>query len=185
MADVDAAGDTAVIVIDLQKGMFEPNPVFGAQELTERVRSVIDWARQVGHRLCFIRHDSDEKDDPLRPGGPGWEVWSALGQRPSEPTFSKSVGDAFSQPLLVEWLKPARHVVLLGAQSEYCVAATTSGALGRGLSVTVVEDAHSTWPSQGRSAEEIIAEQNQNFAKLGAHVVAASAVTGAGRYLPR
>ena len=171
MAEVDAASDTVVIVIDLQTAMFEPTPVFDANALAGRVRGVIGWAREHHHRLCFIRHDSNEDGDPLQPGGPGWQVWEGLGQLPDEPTFSKSVGDAFSQPRLVEWLQPARNVILLGAQSEYCVAATTAGAIDRGLTVTVVGDAHSTWSSTESLAAQIIAGQNLSFEKQGAKVV--------------
>ncbi len=181
MADRDFSGATAIIVIDLQKGMFEPQPVHDAASLTDRVHELLAWARRDGHPICFIRHDSDEQGDPLQPGGPGWEVWGGLGQQTSEPTFSKNVGDAFSQPLLIEWLGSIGHVILLGAQSECCVAATAAGALARGLSVTVVGDAHSTWSAAGRRAEDIIAEQNQRFMSQGARVEATRVLTGANR----
>jgi nicotinamidase-related amidase len=39
----------------------------------------------------------------------------------------------------------ADEVVLLGAQTDHCVAATVTGAIKAGLKVTVVSDGHSTW----------------------------------------
>jgi nicotinamidase-related amidase len=58
------------------------------------------------------------------------------------------------------------------------VAATTGGALARGLKVTVVGDAHSTWPWNGETAEEIIDRQNRAFAEAGAKVVTTAELTG-------
>ena len=162
---------TAVIVIDLQTGMFDSDPpIHQADQLVLRVRKVLAWARSKGYPVCFIRHDG-EKGDSLAPGEPGWSVWPALGQAAHEPTFSKSVGDAFSQPKLVTWVGDVDELILLGAQSDFCVSATTHGAIGRGLNVTVVGDAHSTWPSGGKSADEIITERNSAFRDAGAKVL--------------
>src|SRR5580692_11372009 len=98
--------NSVVLVIDLQTGMFdgvaEP-PIHDAEGLAERARAVIAWARQSGRQVAFVRHDGPE-GDPLAPGQPGWPVWPALGQAQDEPTFSKSVGDAFSNTALRDWL---------------------------------------------------------------------------------
>jgi len=170
------ASEKAVIVIDLQTAMFEEEPIFAGDVIVKRVRSVLAWARTQGHRVCFIRHDGGT-GDPLAPGAPGWTIWPALGQMEEEPTFSKSVGDAFSQPALVDWAAGVNEVVLLGAQSDYCVAATTRGALERGFAVTVVGDAHSTVDGSGLSAAEIIARENAAFEKAGARIVTTAELT--------
>ena len=168
-----------VIVIDLQTGMFdgvfEP-PIHGAGQLVENVRAVLAWARVGGHPVSFVRHDG-APHDPLAPGKPGWPVWPALGQAADEPTFSKSVGDAFSNPALGEWVGGAGGVILLGAQSDACVAATVKGALERGLAVTVIADAHSTWDYNGQTAPQIIERENAAFAAAGAKVVGVAALT--------
>jgi len=171
-----------VIVIDLQTGMFdgvaEP-PIHDAQTLVERARAVIDWARRAGRKVAFVRHDGTP-GDPLAPGKPGWPVWPALGQAADEPTFGKSVGDAFSNPAVGDWVagQGAGEVVLLGAQTEHCVAATVKGALAAGLCVTVVSDAHGTWDFGGETAAQIIARQNAAFADAGAALVTAGELTG-------
>lgn len=163
-----------LLVIDLQTGMFA-SPKFpaihDADGLTARARKVIGWARETGHPVAFVRHDG-EAGDELAPGEAGWPVWPALGQQDDEPTFSKSVGDAFSQPALVQWMETmgAGEVILLGAQTDQCVAATVKGALLRGLKVTVVGDAHSTWDFKGETAGQIIDRHNRLFAEAGATV---------------
>src|SRR5215469_10111999 len=140
--------DSVVLVVDLQTGMFDGKlepPIHDAPHIAERTRAVTDWARRTGRKVAFVRHDGP-RGDPLAPGEPGWPVWPELGQREGEPTFSKSVGDAFSNPALGAWVDGAsvRGVIVLGAQTDQCVAATVGGAMARGLAVTVVSDAHST-----------------------------------------
>ena len=171
-----------LIVIDLQTGMFdglhEP-PIHDAPAIAERARAVIDWARRGGRKVAFVRHDGPE-GDPLAPGEPGWPVWSALGQAEDEPTFAKSVRDAFSNPAFGDWVvgQGAGGVVILGAQSDFCVAATVKGAIARGLGVTVVSDAHSTLDSAAESAEQIIARHNREFAEAGVNLVTTKALVG-------
>ena len=164
-----------VLVIDLQTDMFSgvnTAPIHDADALVERTRAVIDWARRTGRKVAFIRHD-EEPGGPLAPGAPGWPIWPALGQGPDEPVFSKDVGDAFSNSALGDWVagQGADGVILLGAQTDHCVAATVGGALSRGLKVTVVGDAHSTWDYAGETAEAIIARHNAGFRAGGAEVV--------------
>lgn len=164
-----------VIVIDLQTGMFdgvlEP-PIDDAEGIALRTRAVLDWARRSGRPVAFVRHDGPG-GDPLAPGEPGWPIWPALGQAPDEPTFSKSVGNAFSNPALGDWVDAsgADGVILLGAQSNFCIAASVAGALAKGLGVTVVADAHSTTDSEGETAADIIDRHNREFEAAGATLV--------------
>ncbi len=168
--------DSVVIVVDLQTGMFdgvaEP-PIHEADAVAERARQVIAWARRTGRKVAFVRHDGPA-GDPLAPGQPGWPVWPALGQAADEPTFAKTVADAFSNPALGEWVDgaAAKGVVILGAQTDMCVAGTVGGALARGLAVTVVADAHSTGAYGAEPVPQIIARHNHQFAEAGADVVA-------------
>jgi nicotinamidase-related amidase len=159
-------------------GTVEP-PIHDAVGLVARVRAVIAWARRTGRPVAFVRHDAPA-GDPLAPGSPGWPVWPALGQAEDEPTFAKSVDNAFSSVALAEWVagQGADEVVLLGAQSDQCVAATVTGAIKAGLKVTVVSDAHSTWGYGGETAEEIITRHNAAFATAGANLVTTQSLTG-------
>jgi nicotinamidase-related amidase len=173
----EAVSDTAaIIVIDLQTGMFDGvaiPPIHDAEGLTARAKAVIDWGRRTGRKVAFVRHDGDP-GEALAPGEAGWPVWAPLGQAPDEPTFGKTVGDAFSNPDLGRWLSAegVDEVVLLGAQTDQCVAATVEGAMAAGLAVTVVSDAHGTWDWDGETAPQIIARHNAAFADAGANLVA-------------
>ncbi|TIX36366.1 MAG: isochorismatase family protein, partial [Mesorhizobium sp.] len=69
-------------------------------------------------------------------------------------------------------------VILLGAQSDFCVAATLKGAKARGLGVTVVSDAHSTLDTPAESAAAIIARHNAAFEEAGAKLATAATLSG-------
>jgi len=168
-----------VIVIDLQTLMFKADPpLWDAAGLEGRVREVIAWARRSGRKVAFVRHNG-VPPEPIARGGWGWPVWPGLGQAEDEPTFEKTVGDSFSNQDLVDWVRAqgAGEVILLGAQTDQCVAESTKGALERGLAVTVVADAHSTWDWNGETAAQIVERLNASFAADGARVVPLATLT--------
>ena len=170
-----------LILIDLQTGMFDGRfdpPIHDADAIAERACRLIDWARGSGRKVAFIRHDGPE-GDPLAPGASGWPVWPLLGQAGDEPTFGKSVGNAFSNPELAEWVaeQGAKDVVLIGAQTDFCVAASVPGAFAEGLGVPVVADAHSTLDSDKEKAPDIIARHNEAFAGQGVRMATTAELT--------
>jgi len=168
-----------IIIVDLQTGMFDGRvgpPLWDADGLVSRVRTILDWARKSGRKVAFIRQNSP-RGDQLAPGAQGWPIWPALGQGPDERTFDKTVENSFSVPELGEWVSAlgANDVVVIGAATNHCVKSTVAGAMEHGLKVTVVSDAHSTG---GRpSAPGIIAEHNAAFAAAGATLMTTAELT--------
>ncbi|AZO08632.1 MULTISPECIES: isochorismatase family protein [unclassified Mesorhizobium] len=182
MPDTIPSAVAPLIVIDLQTGMFDGRfdpPIHDADTIAERARALIDWARRTGRKVAFVRHDGPA-GDPLAPGASGWPVWPQLGQAADEPTFGKTVRNAFSNAELGQWVagQGARDVVLIGAQTDFCVAATVQGAFAEGLAVTVVSDAHSTLDTQQEKAPDIIARHNDAFATQGARMTTTAALVG-------
>jgi nicotinamidase-related amidase len=183
MSEVRPADKAAIIVIDLQTGLLdgvaEP-PLYDADALIGRAKAVLDWARRTRRKVAFVRHDGPAGDS-LAPGAPGWPIWPALGQAEHEPTFSKSVADAFSNVLLGQWLADhgVGEVVLLGAQTDVCLAGTVTGAIEAGLRVTVVQDAHSTVSWTDETVPQIIERHNAAFAAADVYLVTTEALTRA------
>ncbi len=166
----------ALIVIDLQTAMLDGvqfPPMFDHVALLARVAALLAAARRSGAPVAFVRHDG-EPGEAIERGAPGWPIHPAIAPLEGEPIFEKTVGDAFAQTNLAGWLaeRGADEVVLLGAQTDFCVNATFGGAKERNLSVAVVADAHSTWPSNGETAARIIDRYNAVFAEGGARLVA-------------
>jgi len=58
------------------------------------------------------------------------------------------------------------HLIVTGAQSNYCVRHTIHAAIERGIDITLIEDAHTTldesWNGMPIPAEMIVAELNRS-----------------------
>jgi nicotinamidase-related amidase len=172
----------AVIVVDLQEAMFDGKalpPVHDAAGLERRALALLSWARCSDIKVAFIQHDG-EPGHLLAPGAPGWPLRASLNRQDNEPIFSKSDGNAFDNGKLLEWIKAldVSKIILLGVQTDQCVALTHAGALEHGLSIVVVADGHSTWDSDGKTAESLIRAYNQDFSHAESAVVSVATLIG-------
>ena len=154
----------ALLVIDLQTAVFEDPvmpPVFDAATLLENARGLIDAARLGGVPVVYVQH-CGRAGDEFEEGRPGWYIYEAIAPRPGEPVVRKRQPDAFEGTQLQEVLESlsVRSLVIIGAQSEHCVAATCRRAGQLSYQVILASDGHSTWANKTQTAAEIIAEQN-------------------------
>jgi nicotinamidase-related amidase len=172
----------AVIVIDLQTAMMDGvhfSPLHDHERLIDNTNRLTGWARASGAPVAYVRHDG-HPGEPIERGAAGWPIHPAVAPVEGEPIFEKTVGDAFAETNLAEWLheRGIKEVILLGAQTDHCVNATCRGALERGFAVTIAADAHSTVDWNGETAAQIIARHNQMFTDLGARVEAVDKLVG-------
>jgi nicotinamidase-related amidase len=172
----------AVIVIDLQTAMLDGTagfpPLHDHARIIDNTNRLADWARSRGEPVAYVRHDG-KTGEALARSAPGWPIHPAVAPRDGEPIFEKTVGDAFAETNLAGWLRDqgTDEVILLGAQTDECVAATCRGALANGFAVTIAADAHSTWGWGGESAQQKIERHNALFESLGARVVSVDVLT--------
>jgi len=162
----------ALLVIDLQTAVFDVSggpPVYDAATLLENARALVDAARSGGVPVVYVQH-CGRAGDEFEEGRPGWYIYEPIAPRPGEPVVRKHKSDAFEGTPLQEVLESlsVRSLVITGAQSEDCVAATCRRAAQLSYEVTLASDGHSTWASTTQTAPEIIAEQNTT---LGAGLV--------------
>lgn len=160
--------DTALLVIDLQLGMFdgaEIAPIHDGPGLLARVAARIARARQDGMRVIYVRH-ANPPGDLLVEGTPGWHIHPAIAPLPGETIIDKRHPDSFRETTLRAELAAAgtRRLIVVGAQTEYCVDTTCRRAASLGFDVTLVADGHSTWPNRTLTAEQIVAHTNQTLA---------------------
>lgn len=160
---------TAFLLIDAQVNQFEPPwPVTGAEELIPRLAGLVDAARAAGAPVIFVRNCGGP-EDPDQLGEPGWELHPAFVPAPGDPVLDKTTLDTFASTDLDGRLRAlgAGRLVVAGLQSNYCIRATTLGALEHGYAVTVVSDGHSTIEDGVTPAAEVSAAIN---AELGDRV---------------
>lgn len=162
---------TALIIIDVQKGMFDKsNPVYGAEKLLDNISKLIEKARQVKLPIIYIQHNA-RPGAALEKGSEAWEIHTHITPQQSDSVIEKSYPDSFQDTRLHEKLEEleVKELILCGIQTEVCVDTTTRRAFSQGYSCTLVMDAHSTWGTSNLPAEGIIEHHNQTlkwFAKV-------------------
>jgi nicotinamidase-related amidase len=147
-----------LLVIDVQQALVDYLAAERRDALLGTLRDLIGRARETGVPVVYVRHDGSPEE--LVPGTPGWEIARDIAPREGEPIVEKRHGDSFEETPPSDVLAGygAKHVIAAGMQSDYCVAATIRGAAARGYDVTLVEDAHATYPDRGLTEDEIHAE---------------------------
>lgn len=136
--------DTALIIIDMQRGMADPksgrrnNP--GAEE---NIRQLLLAWRAAGRPIVHVRHMSRSPTSVFWPGQPGNEFQENLRPLASEHVVEKNVTDAFVNTGLERWLhvRGIKELVIVGVSTNMSVEATARSAGNLGFTTTVVADA--------------------------------------------
>lgn len=174
------ADNTALVVIDTQRGMFETPgvpPVPGGERLLEKIEGLIRSARDAGTAIIHVRHGDVE--GPLEKGTEGWQIHPRVAPTEGEPVVDKETPDSFLRTTLQDELE-ARGVgrlVLAGMQTEYCVDTTCRRAFALGYDVTLASDAHGTWDDGGLTAAQIVAHHNGVMGNGFARVVSSGEIS--------
>lgn len=155
---------TVVLAIDLQAGV-TPG-CFDEEGVLSRAAALVERARAGGVPVVWVHHD------PVGVGTPEWELAAPLHRAEGEPLVRKNYRDSFADTTLRETLDElgATHLVITGAQSDFCVRTTMQRAAAEGYDVTLVSDAHTTvdaeWEGLRISGEQIVAHTNMYFSGL-------------------
>ena len=145
------ATKSAVLVIDMQRGVLEGS---------------FERARFEGVPVVWVQ------DDSAGFGSLDWELAAPLVRRDDEALVRKSYRDSFAETTLQAVLEEldVDRLVVLGAQSDFCIRTTTRRAAIEGYDVTLVGDAQTTvdtdWSGQIVTGGQIIAHTNMYFSGL-------------------
>lgn len=164
--------NTALIVIDVQNGMFsnDQQPHDGAGMLG-RIDNLVGKARAASVPIIFVQHDGGP-DHPLEKPNDGWAIHTGTGYRDGDTVVEKRHCDGFQDTDLAERLSQSgvSNLVIAGMMTEYCVDTTTRRAFSLGYNVTLVSDGHSTFGTPVITAAQIVEHHNNvlggGFAKL-------------------
>lgn len=170
----------ALMLIDVQRNMLEgEEPIPTADRVRDAIGALLDRARAHNAIIVVVQNDGGV-GDPDEPGTPGWEF--VFAPREDDIVVHKNVPNTFaSNPDLAGKLtdRGVERVVLAGMQSDYCIIATASAALGHGFAVELASGAHGTYDDD-RPAAEISADIERELAGAGATITDSAAITFAG-----
>ena len=129
------------------------------------VTTLISNARISSVPVIWVQHS----DDYLEKGSAGWEIVDELKPLPNEVRIHKTEASSFAETDLQAQLVSlgAKELVITGAQTNYCVNATSNAGVELGYQVTLVSDAHTTEDSETEKASDLVEEKNTSFAQIG------------------
>ncbi|PSR22600.1 MAG: hypothetical protein C7B45_05950 [Sulfobacillus acidophilus] len=158
---------SAVVVVDAQVGVL--SQCWNFAEVTENIACLVERARHQGVPVVWVQHASDA----LVLQSPDWQLMAPLVPDEGEVMIQKRFNSAFEKTGLNDALMHlgVDHIVLAGAQTNWCIRSTAYAALERGYNLTLIENAHTTEPiklGEGRTidAEQIVQELNVVVAYL-------------------
>ncbi|MGV8872908.1 MAG: isochorismatase family protein [Rhodococcus sp. (in: high G+C Gram-positive bacteria)] len=151
---------TALLVIDVQNDVMAA--AFERDRVVNNILTLVSRARQSSTPVIWIQHSAENE---LQLGTDGWKLLDVLPVDRDDALVHKRHGDAFEDTDLEGHLarSDVGHLVVTGAQTDFCVRSTLHGALVRGYDVTLVSDAHTTedlteWGAP--APEQVIAHTN-------------------------
>src|SRR5512137_486123 len=131
-------GDTALLIIDVQLGMFAENDqVYNSGALLTTLGDLITRARVAGVPVIYIQHSGGE-NHPLHPSAPGWPIHPAITPADDELIVHKRHPDSFQETNLQHELEKRgiKRLIVAGIQTEYCVDTTCRRAYSLGYDMT-------------------------------------------------
>jgi nicotinamidase-related amidase len=168
------AGNTALLVIDVQNGFFlEQRSVYHGREVVGVIKDLIAKARAVNIPIIYVQHNIGNEID----GTSLWEIHSDITPIEDDIIIQKYTPDSFYNTDLQKQLqaKGVEHIILTGFSTEYCIDTACRRAWSLGYKVTLVKDGHSTFDSPVLLAEKII-EHHSNLLSAFATVLEANEI---------
>ena len=160
------AAQTALLVIDVQPGLFD--------EAYKEEKAVLDClvgllgrARAQHIPIVYIQH-SGGPGHPLEVETADWQIHPKIAPHPADIVLRKQASDAFYETPLHEKLQALgiTRVVVTGAQTELCVDATCRRAISLNYDVCLVADGHTTGDNGILTIAQIVAHHNHLLAQL-------------------
>jgi streptothricin hydrolase len=167
---------TALVLVDAQRNMLEgAEPVPSAATVRAVLGRLLDNARGARAPVVHVLNDGPP-GDPDEPFTPGWELVFEPGD--AEIVVRKEQSDTFAaNPGLADLLRERQveRVVIAGMQSEFCIEATSRGALAEGFKVSLPRGAHATYDGD-QPAGDVSAQTETTLESEGVDVVVLSEV---------
>lgn len=152
---------TALLVIDVQVGIFDGMKPHGFSQVLERIVGLLTKARLAGVPVIYVQHDGGA-GHRLEPNTPGWPIHPSIAPLEGEPVVRKRASDSFFETDLQQRLQQLgiTHLLVTGCMTQYCVDTTCRRAVTLGYNVTLVSDGHTTADTPALKASQIVAHHN-------------------------
>lgn len=164
----------ALLVIDVQQALTDELAPARRTEFLGKLAPLLERARSAAVPIVYVRHDGSPAE--LIPGTAEWAIASEVAPREEDPIVEKRFDNAFRETNLADVLAAigANDLIVTGMQTDVCVTATIAGAAERGYRITLVEDAHATSGSNGKSEQQIREAMHAETLARGVHIISSA-----------
>ena len=140
MSKVRPGNRTALVVVDVQVGVMAQS--WDAPRVIKNVARAVKRARARGIPVIWVQHEAED----LPRNSSSWKLVPELVPSAGETMVYKRFPSSFEETGLEQTLSSegTTHIVLAGAQTNWCIRATAYAALERGYDLTLLKDAHTT-----------------------------------------
>ncbi|MFJ7589823.1 cysteine hydrolase family protein [Streptomyces sp. NPDC097617] len=162
---IEIAPDSALLVIDVQKG-FDEESFWGPRNnpaAEENIAALMDDWQAAGRPVVLVQHTSVQPGSVLAADRPGHAFKDLVEKRSNGAlVVTKTVNSAFyGTPDLAEWLRERGigQLVVVGIQTNMCVETTARMAGNLGYDVLVPFDATHTFDLEGPAGLSLTADE--------------------------
>lgn len=157
---------TALLVIDMQEGLLK-KVKHNRYILINHVNRLIDYFHQKNYPVYFVQHSNRLT---LRTYTNAWRISEQLHQLTHDKIFWKKSSSIFRNKNFMKSLEEDKihTLIVVGLASNACVKAACIDGIAKGLTVTVIADAHSNFK---KDTEQVIANWNEQFEYEGARII--------------
>jgi len=157
---------TALIIIDMQQGLFAqqlPDDYFA---VLQRLQMLYQAARDAHRPVIYVCHEAP--DSVLAYQSPGWKLVEGLQLAQDDLLVRKTTPDSFLRTDLHQLLQQHQinRLVIAGYASEFCVDTSVRSAAAHGYAVDLVADSHTTHDKPHLAAAGIRAHHNATLASV-------------------
>ena len=158
-----APGATALLVVDVQRGLVARGP-WRADEVIGNIARLMGACRNAGVEVVHVQHDGGPGQEDA-PGTPGWEIHAAVRPDLGEKVVRKRFNSAFRETDLRDYLLESGigTLILVGMQTEYCVDTTCRVAFEHGFRIVMPEMTNTTLDSGDLTGREIQRHWNRRI----------------------
>ncbi|WP_261843998.1 cysteine hydrolase family protein [Aliamphritea ceti] len=168
----------AVVVIDVQRAFFEPEPLPAkADQTIENINRLTVAARAASVPVVFIYHERPQSG--LYFNSDEWQLQRDLITSEDDQKVRKTTPDSFLETDLQALLTEMQvdELIICGFASEFCVDTTTRRAAGLGYKVKLVTDAHTTHDKAHASGQQISLHHSNTLTSIASFPQKVIAVT--------
>jgi len=140
MSTVRPGKHSSLVIVDVQVGVMAQ--CWEAQRVIQNAARAVARAREFGVPVIWVQHEADD----LPRDSPSWQLAPELRPAANDMRVYKRFASSFEETDLEEILTRfgTTHIILAGAQTNWCIRATAYAALDRGYDLTLLKDAHTT-----------------------------------------